>query len=95
MVTDNPQQACPANEQPQKKKTGLKSQIQKGLGQMIKNILKSLITTVLGILIILGSLYTSVVMENEWSDSIWGIAVGACLLFAPDTIVTKLKNFIK
>jgi hypothetical protein len=34
-------------------------------------------------------------MENDWSDSIWGIAVGLGLLFAPDTILTKLKNFIK
>jgi hypothetical protein len=34
-------------------------------------------------------------MENEWSDSVWGIAVGVGLLFAPDEIITKLKKFIK
>ena len=66
--------------------------MEKGL---IKNIFKSLITTTLGIVIILGSLFSSIFMDNSWSDSIWGIAVGLGLLFAPDEILKKLKEFIK
>jgi len=34
-------------------------------------------------------------MNNSWSDSVWGIAMGLGLLFAPDTMLIKLKNFIK
>jgi hypothetical protein len=45
--------------------------------------------------IILGSLFSSIAMNNSWSDSVWGIAVGLGLLFAPDEILKKLKNFIK
>ena len=61
----------------------------------ITNIWKSLITTSLGVVIILGSLFSSIMMNNSWSDSVWGIAVGLGLLFAPDEILKKLKNFIK
>ena len=61
----------------------------------VTNIWKSLITTSLGVVIILGSLFSSIVMNNSWSDSVWGIAVGLGLLFAPDEILKKLKNFIK
>jgi hypothetical protein len=34
-------------------------------------------------------------MNNNWSDSVWGIAMGLGLLFAPDEMLTKLKNFIR
>lgn len=61
----------------------------------VTNIWKSLITTSLGVVIILGSLFSSIMMNNSWSDSVWGIAVGLGLLFAPDEILKKLKNFIK
>lgn len=61
----------------------------------VTNIWKSLITTSLGVVIILGSLFSSIIMNNSWSDSVWGIAVGLGLLFAPDEILKKLKNFIK
>lgn len=61
----------------------------------VTNIWKSLITTSLGVVIILGSLFSSIVMNNSWSDSVWGIAVGLGLLFAPDEVLKKLKNFIK
>lgn len=61
----------------------------------VTNIWKSLITTSLGVIIILGSLFSSIVMNNSWSDSVWGIAVGLGLLFAPDEVLKKLKNFIK
>jgi hypothetical protein len=61
----------------------------------ITNIWKSLITTSLGVVIILGTLFSSIVMNNSWSDSVWGIAVGLGLLFAPDEILKKLKNFIR
>ena len=70
----------------------LKSLVQ---SKPITNIWKSLITTSLGVVIILGSLFSSIMMNNSWSDSVWGIAVGLGLLFAPDEILKKLKNFIK
>lgn len=60
-----------------------------------RNVVKSLITTTLGAVIILGSLFSAIVMEGGWSDAVWGIAVGLGLLFAPDAILTKLKNFIR
>ena len=71
---------------------GLKSLVQ---SKPITNIWKSLITTSLGVVIILGTLFSSIVMNNSWSDSVWGIAVGLGLLFAPDEILKKLKNFIR
>ena len=61
----------------------------------VTNIWKSLITTSLGVVIILGTLFSSIVMNNSWSDSVWGITVGLGLLFAPDEILKKLKNFIR
>jgi hypothetical protein len=75
-----------------KKKKVLKSLLE---SKPVTNIWKSLITTSLGVVIILGSLFSSIVMNNSWSDSVWGIAVGLGLLFAPDEILKKLKNFIK
>ena len=80
------------NEELPKKKTHLKSLLQ---SKPVQNIYKSLITTILGIVIILGSLFSSIIMNNSWSDSVWGIAMGLGLLFAPDTMLIKLKNFIK
>jgi hypothetical protein len=71
---------------------GLKSLVE---SKPITNIWKSLITTSLGVIIILGTLFSSIVMNNSWSDSVWGIAVGLGLLFAPDEILKKLKNFIR
>jgi len=71
---------------------GLKSLVE---SKPITNIWKSLITTSLGVVIILGTLFSSIVMNNSWSDSVWGIAVGLGLLFAPDEILKKLKNFIR
>ncbi len=79
-------------EELQKKKTIQKSPLRKILW---RNVIKSLITTTLGAVIILGSLFSAIVMEGGWSDAIWGIAVGLGLLFAPDAILTKLKNFIR
>jgi hypothetical protein len=76
---------------PKRKKT-LKSLVK---SKPITNIWKSLITTSLGVVIILGTLFSSIVMNNSWSDSVWGIAVGLGLLFAPDEILKKLKNFIR
>ena len=75
-----------------KKKKVLKSLLE---SKPVTNIWKSLITTSLGVVIILGSLFSSIVMNNSWSDSVWGIAVGLGLLFAPDEILKKLKNFIR
>ena len=75
-----------------KKKKVLKSLVE---SKPVTNIWKSLITTSLGVVIILGSLFSSIVMNNSWSDSVWGIAVGLGLLFAPDEILKKLKNFIR
>jgi hypothetical protein len=75
-----------------KKKKVLKSLLE---SKPVTNIWKSLITTSLGVVIILGSLFSSIAMNNSWSDSVWGIAVGLGLLFAPDEILKKLKNFIK
>lgn len=80
------------NEQLPKKKTRLKSLLQT---KPVQNIYKSVITTTLGIVIILGSLFSSIVMNNSWSDTVWGIAMGLGLLFAPDEILIKLKNFIR
>lgn len=34
-------------------------------------------------------------MNNSWSDAVWGIAMSLGLLFAPDEMLTKLKNFIR
>lgn len=75
-----------------KKKRVLKSLVE---SKPVTNIWKSLITTSLGVVIILGTLFSSIVMNNSWSDSVWGIAVGLGLLFAPDEILKKLKNFIR
>jgi len=80
------------NEQQPKKKTRLKSLLQ---SKPAKNVYRSLITTTLGVVIILGSLFSSIVMNNSWSDTVWGIAMGLGLLFAPDEILIKLKNFIR
>lgn len=90
--TNNLASNSPMTEQPQRKKKVLESLVQK---QPIKNVYKCLITTTLGVVIILGSLFSSIVMNNAWSDSVWGLAVGVGLLFAPDEIITKLKKFIK
>jgi hypothetical protein len=54
-----------------------------------------LITTTLGIVIIGGSLFTAIIMETGWSDAVWGIAVGIGLLFAPDELIARLKDFIR
>ncbi len=82
----------PQNEQQQRKKKDQKSLLQT---KPVSNIWKSLITTTLGIIIILGSLFSAIVMNNSWSDSVWGMAMGLGLLFAPDVMLTKLKNFIR
>lgn len=89
---NNQQQCSPMNEQPPKKKMVPRSLLQMG---MIKNVFRSLITTTLGIIIILGSVFSSVAMETEWSDSMWGMLIGACLVIAPDKLITKLTSFIK
>ena len=82
----------PQNEPQQRKKKDQKSLLQT---KPVSNIWKSLITTTLGIIIILGSLFSAIVMNNSWSDSVWGMAMGLGLLFAPDVMLTKLKNFIR
>ena len=88
---DHSQLETETNQLP-KKKTRLKSLLEK---KPTSNIIKSLITTTLGVIIILGSLFSSIVMNNNWSDTIWGLALGLGLLFAPDEILVKLRNFIK
>ena len=90
---DIPQEkSTPQSEQSLKKKKDQKSLLQR---KPICNIWKSLITTTLGIAILLGSLFSAIVMNNSWSDAVWGIAMGLGLLFAPDEMLTKLKNFIR
>lgn len=84
----------PVNQSP-KKKRDLKSLSQSAAKTCARNLTKSIITTSLGIVIILGSLFSSIVMQNSWSDSIWGIAMGLGLLFAPDDMLNRLKKFIK
>ena len=75
-----------------KKKKNQKSLLQK---KPLCNIWKSLITTSIGIIILLGSLFSVIIMNNSWSDAVWGIAMSLGLLFAPDEMLTKLKNFIR
>lgn len=79
-------------EQQPRKRTRLKSLLQK---KPICNIRKSLITTTLGVIILIGSLFSSIIMNNSWSDTVWGIAMGLGLLFAPDEMIKKLKDFIR
>jgi prepilin signal peptidase PulO-like enzyme (type II secretory pathway) len=49
----------------------------------------------LGIVIILGSLFSAIIMGNNWSDAVWGLAMGLGLLFAPDDMLKKLREFIR
>ena len=80
------------SEQHPRKKMARKSLLK---SKPIVNIYKSLITTSLGVVILIGSLFSAIIMNNSWSDAVWGIAMGLGLVFAPDEMLTKLKNFIR
>ena len=41
------------------------------------------------------SAIVSVFVKTTWSDAVFGIGIGIILLFSPDTIIEKLKDFIK
>lgn len=51
-------------------------------------------TSVLGTIIILAAI-GSVFYQSNWQDAIIGIAAGLMLIFAPDTILDKIKSLIK
>lgn len=51
-------------------------------------------TTLLGVVIIIAAI-VSVFINTNWADAIIGIAAGLMLVFAPDTILDKIKTLIK
>ena len=62
---------------------------------MKNNIVKSIITTIFGILTMLVTLFLVFIgsIDFIWSG-IAGISIGAILVLSPDTLVTKLGDFI-
>lgn len=51
-------------------------------------------TSLLGSIIIVAAI-VSVFINTNWSDAIVGISAGLMLIFAPDTILDKIKTLIK
>lgn len=51
-------------------------------------------TSTLGVIIIVAAI-VSVFINTNWADAIIGIAAGLMLIFAPDTILDKIKTLIK
>ena len=51
-------------------------------------------TSTLGVIIIIAAI-VSVFINTNWTDAIVGISAGLMLIFAPDTILDKIKTLIK
>ena len=51
-------------------------------------------TSTLGVIIIVAAI-VSVFVNTNWTDAIIGISAGLMLIFAPDTILDKIKTLIK
>lgn len=61
-----------------------------------KNILKSWITTIAGIIVILSVIASIFFVPNItwWPEGFVGISIGVILLFSPDTLINIIKGFI-
>lgn len=61
----------------------------------MKNIFKSIITTFFGILIMILTLGLIFVGSMDWVwEGIAGMVIGTVLILSPDTLVTKIGDFI-
>lgn len=63
---------------------------------MINNVTKGWKTTVVG-LVILGAAVASVFLTSSvnWFDASIGIGIGLALVFAPDTIISRVSDLFK
>jgi hypothetical protein len=59
----------------------------------MKNISKGWKTSLIGVVII-GAALTSVFFEKTWAEASLGLAIGVGLLFAPDTVLSKITSLI-
>lgn len=59
-----------------------------------KNIFKSLVTTLLGVAVVLVTLLLVFTGTMDWIwNGIAGVVIGTVLILAPDTLVTKVSEF--
>jgi hypothetical protein len=65
-------------------------------GFSMRQFLKSPLTSLLGLAIIVASTVTPLLKESAtWTDAAIGITLGVMLLLAPDKIVTKVATLLK
>lgn len=60
---------------------------------LTKNLVKSWKTTVIGLVILVAAIISIFLVDNiNWLDASIGISIGLILLFAPDTLLQKIRS---
>ena len=64
--------------------------------RLYSNISKSIKTTILGLAIIVISIYSLFIKDSlTWSDIVIPILIGVALILSPDSIVQLIKQYLK
>jgi hypothetical protein len=78
-----------------KQPTDVKAQPCKNQGSIASNARKGMVTTVIGLVLIVAATVSVFTVDAvNWMDASIGILLGLGLVFAPDTILSNIRNFL-